>query len=116
MPYINITTNKEITQAKMTAIKAKLGEAITLIPGKVEAGLIVGFVNSGLMFHAGEQCDAAFVTVDIFSFTTNEAWDALIAAITKILGDELGIESRHIYIKVSGNKIWGSNGQLKIDQ
>ena len=41
MPYIKITTNIKITDDREKILREELGEAITVIPGKSEAWLIV---------------------------------------------------------------------------
>lgn len=42
MPFINVKTNTAVPADKEKAIKSALGQAITAIPGKSEAWLMVG--------------------------------------------------------------------------
>lgn len=113
MPYIGITTNVSLSEETKVALKSELGRAIGLIPGKVESGLMVGFTEAEL-FHGGVKCDAAYVAVKIFGQTTNEAWEALVVEITRLLGEYAKIEPKHVYINVEGFPIWGSGGKLKV--
>ena len=47
MPFIDSKVTVKMTEEKKEAVKAKLGEAISLIPGKSENWLMVGFEEIG---------------------------------------------------------------------
>lgn len=111
MPFINTKTNIKISNEKEIAIKEKLGQAITVIPGKSESWLMVGFEDEcSLYFKGNGEKPLAFVEVKIYGSAPSSAYDALTEKITSILGDELGIKSDCVYVKYEEVKYWGWNG------
>lgn len=109
MPFINIKANVSISKEKEITIKTKLGQAISLIPGKSESWLMVGFEpECSLYFRGSDSEKIAFVEVKIYGKTTKSASDKLTSAITDILKNELSIE--HIYVKYENVEIWGFDG------
>lgn len=111
MPYIKTTVSKEITPAAQEALKAKLGAAIALIPGKTEAWLMLSFEDNARMYFKGSNAaDYAFVQVSLFGSASDAAYDRLTAAISEILNEELGIDRANIYITYAPIEHWGWNG------
>ena len=109
MPFINTKTNVAISKQKKIAIKQKLGQAISLIPGKSENWLMVGFEpECSLYFRGSDNEKIAFVEVKIYGGATKSAYDKLTSKITDILGEELGIEQ--VYVKYEEVEVWGFNG------
>lgn len=111
MPFINSKVSVAMSQEKKEAVKAKLGEAITLIPGKSENWLMVGFEDSyDLYFQGNQNAPTAFVEVKIYGGASAEVFSKLTGAICKIYGEELGISAERIYVKYEEVENWGWNG------
>lgn len=111
MPYIRTTVSKEITQENIENLKAKLGQAIALIPGKSESWLMLAFEDNVNMYFKGDCSeDYAYVEVSLFGSTTDAAYDRLTAAISEIINEEIGIDRANIYIKYEQTDHWGWNG------
>ncbi|MBQ6267823.1 MAG: hypothetical protein IJK64_08645 [Clostridia bacterium] len=111
MPYIKATVSKEISPAAQEALKAKLGQAIALIPGKTEAWLMLSFEDNARMYFRGENdADYAFVQVALFGDTSDAAYDRLTVAITEIVNETLSIDPANIYITYLPYDHWGWNG------
>ena len=111
MPYIRTTVSKEMTQENIDSIKAKLGEAIALIPGKCEAWLMLAFEDNVSMYFKGDCSEEyAYIEVSLFGSTSDAAYDRLTAAISEIINEELGINRENIYIKYEETNHWGWNG------
>lgn len=109
MPFININTNVPVDKAQEIAVKTRLGQAVTLLPGKSEQWLMVGFEpETPLYFRGDGEAKIAFVEVSVYGRIARAAADKLTAAITGILREELGIEQ--VYIKYGEVEIWGFNG------
>lgn len=109
MPFINTKTNVQISKEKEIAIKTRLGQAISLLPGKSENWLMVGFEPATPLYFRGSGSERiAFVDVSVYGTLSKPACDKLTAEITKILRDELEIEQ--VYIKYGEVEIWGFNG------
>lgn len=111
MPFINSKVSVKMSPEKREAVKAKLGEAIKLVPGKSENWLMVGFEDSyDLYFQGNQNGPTAFVEVKIYGGGTRDAFEKLTAEICKIYEAELGIPANRIYVKYEEVENWGWNG------
>ncbi len=110
MPFIQVKTNQTISADSANAIKTKLGSAITAIPGKSEAWLMVGLEGDYPLYFKGTDQPAAMVTVQIYGSASENALNTLTAHITGILSDALAIPSDRIYVSFWGTEHWGWNG------
>lgn len=110
MPYIRTTVSKSLSDEKRESIKAKLGQAIALIPGKSEAWLMLSFEDNMNMYFRGESNeDYAYLEVSLFGKTSDAAYDRLTATLSEIINEELGINRENIYIKYEEAEHWGWN-------
>ena len=111
MPYIRTTVSKELTEQNKENLKAKLGQAIALIPGKSESWLMLTFEdNMNMYFKGGCYNDYAYLEVSLFGTASDAAYDRLTAALSEIVNEELGIDRANIYIKYEEAEHWGWNG------
>lgn len=107
MPFIQTKVNVELSDEKTEALKSRYGEAISLIPGKSESGLMVLFEGEkNLFFRGANQTKMAYVEVNVLGHPSVEAYDKLTDALFQILDDELGISSENIYIKYDETDHW----------
>lgn len=112
MPFINSKVTVALTEEQREGIKAKLGQAITCIPGKSEHWLMVGFDENYSLYFRGENCEkAAFVDVKICGSSTREAYDNLTREICNIFEEELQIPGDKIYITYQEVEHWGFEGK-----
>ncbi len=111
MPYISTVTTKKISEEKKKELTSKLGEAISLIPGKSEEWLMLKFEGAAAMAFRGDvSAEAAMVEVSLFGTAGSDALEALTAKITEILNSSLGIPKDGVYIKYFETDTWGFNG------
>ena len=112
MPFINTKVNISISKEDESILKERLGEAISLIPGKSEQWLMLGFEDNARLYFRGDNSDKiAFVEVKIFGGENKEAFNNLTGEICKIYNEVLGINSDKIYIKYETTTNWGWNGR-----
>ncbi len=111
MPFINAKVSVKISEEKQESIKAKLGKAIELIPGKSENWLMVGFEDEYTLYFKGQKFEKiAFVEVKIFGSANQKAYDNLTRAICSIFNEELGVPGDKIYVTYQEIENWGWNG------
>lgn len=111
MPFINSKVTVKLTEEKKEAIKNKLGQAITAIPGKSESWLMLGFEDEECLYFKGNQDgETAFIEVKIFGAASDRDYEKLTALLCQIYEDELGIPKNRIYIKYEEVEYWGWNG------
>ena len=109
MPFINVKTNTAVSKEKMDAIKTQLGKAITALPGKSEAWLMVGIEPECALYFKGSDAPAAMVQVQTFG-TNAQGTDTLTGRICDILQAELSIPKDRTYVSYFGTANWGWNG------
>ena len=111
MPFIDSKVSVKVSKEQETEIKTRLGQAISLIPGKSESWLMVGIQDEYHLYFRGEDSEPmAFIEVRIFGGSNRDAFEKMTAEITKIFGEVLGIAADHMYIKYSATTDWGWNG------
>ena len=97
--------------AQEQEIKARLGQAITAIPGKSESWLMVGFEPEyKLYFRGSNDQPMAMVEVSVYGSENPSAFSKLTGEICKIFEDVLGIAPDHVYVKYQAVANWGWNG------
>lgn len=113
MPYINSNITLKLTEDKKEIIKKNLGEIITVIPGKTEQWLMVGFNdNYTLYFRGDKQEKAAFIEVKALGSAERKYKDKITDLICSLYEKELNIPKDNIYITFYEINDWGWNGGL----
>lgn len=111
MPYISVRTTASANAEKCEAVKAALGKAISVIPGKSEAWLMVEIEpECKLWFRGDASGDSAMVRVMVLGSLSDRDSSRMSAEVTDILSKELGISPDRIYIAYSEHDKWGWNG------
>jgi hypothetical protein len=111
MPFIDSKISVKITEEQENELKTRLGQAISLIPGKSESWLMTGFEDDYHLYFRGDNSEpVAYIEVRLFGGPNKAAFQKMTEEITKIYGDVLGIAPDHMYIKYSATPDWGWNG------
>lgn len=111
MPFIQSKVNVSLSKDEKESLKTKLGQAITLIPGKSESRLMLDFEeNCSLYFKGKNDGKLAFLDVKLFGKTTAPVYDRLTAALCRIYEETLGIPPENIYVKYEEVEHWGCDG------
>ena len=73
MPFIDTKLNVRLTEEKEAALKARLGEAITIFPGKSEYWLMMNFSDESRMWFRGyNNFPVAYVQIQLFGSSNEE--------------------------------------------
>ena len=111
MPFINSKVSVSMTQQQEIELKTRLGQAISLIPGKSENWLMTGFEDNYHLYFRGDNSEPmAFIEVKVFGQENPAAFEKLTAESMNIFNEVLGIAPDHIYIKYEAVANWGWNG------
>lgn len=105
MPFIEVKTNQNIDKS----IKSELGNAITAIPGKSEAWLMVSLEENKEMYFNGSDEPCAMFEVAIFGKASDSAYDDLTKRLCAISEKYLGVSPDRTYVKYSEIDHWGYN-------
>lgn len=105
MPFLDVKLSCELTQEKEVALKAAFGEAVSLIPGKSEGSLMIGFSDHCRLWMGGKQEGSiAFVNLMIYGASESQNYKAFSTRVIEILEEELGID--HIYVRFEEVPNW----------
>ena len=100
MPFIDLKTTAKITKEDEATLTRELGEKIALLPGKTEEWLMLNFSDECRMAFRGTATpDVAYLEVNLFGASTEEAYERLTAALTETVNRVLGVPSDRIYVK-----------------
>lgn len=110
MPFIDSKISVKLPADKEEAIKAKLGQAISVM-GKGESFLMVGFEDEYSLYFGGNKLEkGAFVSVRVLGQVDSAQSEAMTGKICQIYEEELGIPGKNIYVAYQGYRDWGWNG------
>ena len=111
MPVIDSKVSVTVSAEQEKQIKERLGQAISLIPGKSESWLMVGIQDNYHLYFRGDNSQPiAFVEVKIFGSSDRAAFEKMTKEITSIFGEVLRIAPDHMYIRYLPSSDWGWNG------
>lgn len=111
MPMIQTKTNVEISKEKELQLKAELGKAIAILPGKSEQWLMLSFEDKCRMYFKGDSSNPlAYVEIKVFGKINPDACEKLTAKVCDIFSDILGIDPACTYVKYEEVSLWGWNG------
>ena len=108
MPYIDEKFSVKIHAENEKSLAEKITNAITLIPGKTPASLMVNLQDECKLYFRGKnENPCAIFEVKIFGASTKDAYTNLTARLCEIAKDELGIEGKDVYVKFDEVSLWG---------
>ena len=111
MPFISTKTNVTVTKEKETQLKKRLGQAISILPGKSENWLMLAIEGDVPMYFRGENSEpVAYIDVKVYGGASSDACGKMTRELTSIYEDILGIAPDHLYISYFGTGDWGWNG------
>ena len=97
-----------VTHQQEQELKARLGRAIKMIPGKSEDYLLLEFEDNCRLCIAGRKASQSLAYIE----AAVSGYDAFTAEITGAFQDVLGIQPGNIYIKYEDITAWGVRGQF----
>ena len=114
MPYIKVDVSKTLQPQQKEQIKSRMGELISLIPGKSEAVTMVGINDNYTLYLGGTELkNGAFIEVRLFGTADKESKETLTAEIFKAMEEMLGIPPNAMYLNIFEMQTWGLRGALK---
>jgi hypothetical protein len=113
MPYIDVKISNKLNLQETDTMKAKLGELITLIPGKTEEVLMVGINPGYTIYFSGEKKDkAAYVNICLYKESGFEYKAAFAEKVFEFFEKEYGVTKNNLFMTFSEYGAWGFNGTL----
>nr|MDD6335770.1 hypothetical protein [bacterium] len=114
MPYVGVTVSKKLADSQKEQLKAALGQAISLIPGKTQSVLMVAILDGQSLYYAGEaQPDCAFVDVRLKGEAEVAYKKSFAQAASRAVKEIGGVEGQ-VFMTFSCFEQWGSDGTLTL--
>lgn len=113
MPYINVNISKKLNDDQKNVLKTKLGELISILPGKSEEVLMIGINDDYTLYFSGKKGDIAFVEVKLFKQSEFEHKAEFTKECFKLFEKEYGVDGNHLFFNISEYETWGFRGVLK---
>lgn len=112
MPFIHTYLNQPLSAEKEAILKARLGEAISVFPGKSEYWLMMNFTDNCRMWFRGHNSfPIAYVEIQLFGTADSQTCTAMTQQVCRIFREELNISPERIYIKYAFTDEWGWNNE-----
>ena len=111
MPYISVHTSLALSEPEKDTLKSALGQAILVLPGKEEAGLMIEITDQCCLYYGGKKGKIAYVDVKALGTPAEADQKAFLEAVSKVLVDT-GCDKDKIYITFVGLPHWGLNGTM----
>jgi hypothetical protein len=113
MPLIEVKLAKQASRKQEHILAEKLGEAITLIPGKTAKGLMIDIASDRHIYKGGAFLEyGASVNVVLKSGPSKEDCEKLNAAIFSIMTEDMKIPAENVYVTFAIDDYFGVNGGL----
>jgi phenylpyruvate tautomerase PptA (4-oxalocrotonate tautomerase family) len=113
MPHISVNVPMKLTVEKEKKMVSRLGELITLIPGKDEKGLMISINDGNKLYRGGIFRErAAYLEVKIFKDCSHESKKEFCARTIEMLVEEFSIPQEHIYVTFFEVFNWAAGGRL----
>lgn len=111
MPFIKAKVSCSISGEQENELKARMGKAIELVPGKTEAYLLLEFEPNCHLWLRGENKEPiAYIEAAIFGNEGHAGYPAFSAEVTCAFWEVLGILPENCYIKYEDITAWSVAG------
>ena len=113
MPFIDLKTTRKFNNEELVQLKFRLGEIISIIPGKSESVLMIGIdANSILYFSGKDDSDYAYVEIKLFGKAPFESKFRFTEALYELLEDEFAIPRNSVFLNFTEFDNWAYQGRL----
>jgi len=109
MPYIHMSLSERINKSQELQIKNDFGKAITLIPEKSEASLMLSIDSDCNMYFKGTDDPCAILEVRMMGNASRNEYTNFVSVATSIINNICGIPRERIYVSFFSTTTWGCN-------
>jgi hypothetical protein len=113
MPYIDVNVSLKFSDQEKDTLKAKLGELISMIPGKTEDVLMVGINDGYTLYFSGQKKEKiAYVNVKLYKQSEFEHKAAFTRKVFEFFENEYGITGDNLFMNFCEYDSWAFRGDL----
>jgi len=113
MPYIDVNISKKLSDQEKDVLKAKLGELISIIPGKTEDQLMIGINDDYTIYFSGQKKEkVAFLNVKLYKESKFESKTEFTKKLFEFFEKEYDITGDNLYMTFDEYDAWAFRGFL----
>lgn len=114
MPFIHMSTSKELTADQLFAARELIARLVTLLPTKTKENTMIK-VEGGCCLSIGEpDAPCLFVDARLFRASPLEAKQAFVKALCEAFEAEFSIAQNRMYVNILELDSWGSKGSFNV--
>ena len=113
MPYVQINTNKTVSDDDQVQLCRKTAELITVLPGKKPERTMVEINDGRRMYYGGNEQPCAKVRVELFRHTDDDYKREYCEKLIRIISEITEIDVNRIYTIFTEYDNWGSEGTYR---
>ena len=112
MPFINVNMSAALKPEQKDAVKATVGELISLIPGKEEASTMVEVTGGCALYMGGKPlANGVFIDARIYGSTDMKSKEAFTEALFDAFEKKFGVAKTDFYMNFFEMANWGVKGK-----
>ncbi len=113
MPYIEVTLSKSLNAQEKDQLKSKLGELISIIPGKTESVLMIHINEDASLYFGGEKNDTiAYMVIKLYKESAFEHKAAFAKQVYAYMEQACGVSPDSFFLNFEVHNAWGFHGAL----
>ena len=111
MPLINLQVTGQLSPRDKDNVTKELGQLISLMPGRSEKYLMVGYIDGCTHYLVGERLErAAFMELRLLGRESEAGQEAFVVAAQAAISKLLDIPIGNIYSNILEMPHWGARG------
>ncbi len=108
MPFVTVRTSAAMDRGQELELRTRIGRAVSLVPGKSEASLLLCFEGAGRMYLRGQEALSAYITAEFFGNEDHAGFNRFAAAVSRSFYDVLGVPAENVFIRFGDIDVWSA--------
>ena len=109
MPYVHVSTTKELGITEKEALYEKVAALMPILPGKTYENTMIQ-IDGGCFIHKGGNADCLIMDVHLLNASPEEAKKEFCETAMRMFEEELGIPQKTQTINITELPHWASHG------
>ncbi len=112
MPYVSVVTSVKVSDEKKDLLQKKIGELISIIPGKNIDNCMTRIEDCCNLYMGGKSANAVFCEIRLLGNAPHEKKSELYDEIAKLFAEQLGADT--LYLNYHVFTEWGSGDSYRM--
>lgn len=114
MPFVDVRIGKKLESDQVLSMKAKIGELISILPGKSEGNVMVQIQSGCDIFYQGKKIETGgYIIIKLYGPSPKEKKQEFVKALYHMCEKDFGLSKTQIYINIAEMDCWGVDGSIK---